>query len=145
MQQLDDRLLLSATDLIDHLECAHLTRLNLEVATGRLELEPTRTDASELVAKKGTEHELAHLAALRATGREVVDIGELGVDEPQLDGVARGGERGFDRVARAAEGTREAMREGAEVIYQGSLFAGARVLGVADFLERVERPSDLCA
>jgi hypothetical protein len=59
MQLLDDRLILAASDLIDHLECAHLTHLDLEVAVGRLALEATRTDAADLVAHKGEEHELA--------------------------------------------------------------------------------------
>ncbi|MDP8942610.1 MAG: TM0106 family RecB-like putative nuclease [Actinomycetota bacterium] len=131
MQQLDDRLLLAASDLIDHLECPHLTHLNLKVATGRLALEATRTDASELVAKKGTEHELAHLAALRAAGREVVEIEE------------QDGEPGLDGLRRTAERTLEAMRAGAEVIYQGVLFDGRRWRGVADFLERVPRASEL--
>ena len=72
MQVLDDRLVLSASDLINHLECAHLTHLDLEVASGRISLEKTRTDSTDLVARKGEEHERAYLESLRAAGREVV-------------------------------------------------------------------------
>ena len=129
MQLIDDHLLLSASDLINHLECPHLTHLDLEVATGRASIERTRTDSAELVARKGDEHELAYLESLRAAGREVVEIDNGG---PGLDGLTRGAER-----------TREAMRAGAEVIYQAQLFDGLRWHGYADFLERVEARSEL--
>ena len=46
MQLVDDRLILSASDLINQLECAHLTSLDLGVARGALTLEETRTDAA---------------------------------------------------------------------------------------------------
>lgn len=59
MQLVDDRLILSASDLINHLECAHLTSLDLGVARGALTLEETRTDAADLVARKGDEFEVA--------------------------------------------------------------------------------------
>ena len=128
MQLVDDRLLLSASDLINHLECAHLTSLDLGVARGALTLEEKRTDAADLVARKGDEFELAHVESLRAEGREVTEI----VGEPGLEGLKRGAER-----------TLEAMRGGAEVIYQAVLYDGERWRGYADFLERVGSPSAL--
>jgi len=128
VQLLDDRLILSASDLINHLECAHLTGLDLGVARGALTLEETRTDAADLVVRKGDEFELAHVGSLRAAGREVVEI----VSEPGLDGLQRGAER-----------TLAAMRSGAEVIYQAVLYDGERWRGYADFLERVDSPSAL--
>lgn len=111
MQLVDDRLILSASDLINYLECAHFTRLDLMVARGELALEETRTNAADLVARKGDEHERAYLAALRAAGREVVEI----ESEPGIDG-----------SRRAAERTLAAMQRGVEVIYQGVLFDGER-------------------
>ena len=128
MERVDDRLILSASDLIDFLECPHLTHLDLQVVTGRLKLEATRTDSADLVARKGDEHELAHLAAIKEAGLDVVTIES---------------ERGFDGLRRGADRTLEAMRAGAEVIYQGVLFDGERWRGHADFLERVDRPSGL--
>ena len=75
---------------------------------------------------RGTEHEAAFLHALLAQGREVVTI-ELGED------------RDFEE---AAARTAAAMRAGAEYVYQAVLVLdGWR--GIADFLERVERPSAL--
>src|SRR4051812_28998362 len=128
MQLLDDRLLLSASDLINYLECAHLTRLDLEVVRGEIVLDETRTDAADLVARKGDEHEQAYLESLRAAGRDVVEVDS----EPGVHGLQRGAER-----------TLEAMWDGAEIIYQGILFDGERWRGYSDFLERVERPSEL--
>jgi len=129
VQRVDDKLILSATDLINHLECAHLTHLDLEVAQGRLKIEETRTDSADLVARKGDEHELAYLQSLRADGRDIAEIEN---------------ERGLDGLRRGAERTLRAMREGREIIYQAVLFDGERWRGHADFLERVDdRPSDL--
>ena len=123
MQLLDGQLLLSATDLVNHLECAHLSHLDLEVVSGRASIEETREEAAQLVARKGDEHEAAYVESLRAAGREVVEI----ESEPGLDGLERGAER-----------TREAMRGGAEIIYQAVLFDGDRWRGYADFLERAQ-------
>ena len=128
MERVDGRLIFSATDLINHLECPHLTRLNIEVALGRTDLTETRSDTTNLVARKGDEHEQAYLAQLRADGREVVEI----KSEPGLEATRAG-----------ARETVAAMRAGAEVIYQGVLFDGVRWRGYSDFLRRVDRPSAL--
>ena len=61
MELVDGRLIFSATDLINHLECPHLTHLNIEVALGRTDLTETRSDTTDLVARKGDEHEQAYL------------------------------------------------------------------------------------
>ncbi len=53
------------------------------------------------------------------------------------------GEPGLEGTRLGAQRTVEAMRAGAEVIYQGVLFDGVRWRGHSDFLRRVERPSDL--
>jgi hypothetical protein len=128
MQLVDDHLLLSASDLINYLECAHLTRLDLEVVRGEIVLDETRTDAADLIARKGDEHEQAYLESLRAAGRDVVEIDS----EPGLDGLQRGAERTLD-----------AMGRGTEIIYQGILFDGERWRGYSGFLERVDIPSSL--
>ena len=47
VQLVDDRLTLSASDLINHPECAHLTSLDLDVASRALTLEQMRTDAAD--------------------------------------------------------------------------------------------------
>ena len=128
MEHVDGQLIFSASDLINHLECPHLTHLNIEVALGREDLEPSRSDTTNLVARKGDEHERAHLNRLAGEGREIVRI----ASEPGLVGTRAGA---LETVA--------AMKAGAEVIYQGVLFDGVRWRGYSDFLHRVERPSEL--
>src|SRR5271154_4507780 len=131
MELVDGTLVFSASDLINHLECPHLTHLDTEVAFGRLSLTETRSDTTELVAQKGDKHEQTYLAGLRSDGREVVEIKS---EQPGLEGTREG-----------AKQTVEAMRAGAEVIYQGVLFDGVRWRGHSDFLQRVERTSELGA
>jgi predicted RecB family nuclease len=128
MERVDGELILSASDLINHLECSHLTQLDIEVALGRLDLTETRSDTTELVARKGDEHERDYLAQLSSDGHEIVEI----ESDPGLEGTRAG-----------AQTTVQAMRAGAEVIYQGVLFDGVRWRGHSDFLRRVERPSEL--
>src|SRR5215472_18701219 len=124
MQILDGRLLLSASDLVNFLGCRHATYLDLRDLTDPVEL-PERDAATVLIFEKSIEHEKRHLASLKARGLNVVE---------------NPGE-GFDLDERSAQ-TREAMRAGAEVIYQATLVA-APWLGYADFLERVEEASIL--
>ncbi len=126
MRKFDGKLIHSATDLINFVECPHLTAIDLAVVQGRLDIEANRTDSSDLVASKGEEHEAAYLESLLADGKEVVTIaanGALDLDD-------------------ARDRTIAAMRDGAEVIFQSALYDGTWT-GYADFLERVDRPSDL--
>ena len=126
MQQVDDQLILSASDLINFLECKQLTWLDLEHASGRFAGMPMRADSAELVARKGDEHERRHLEELRA---------DLGVRLVEIVTAA-----GYPGIVEAAERTRAAMRAGAPVIFQATFLQdGWR--GHADFLERIERPS----
>ncbi len=82
----------------------------------------------ELLAQKGEEHEVAYLAHLRGEGRQVVDVRP---PDPW----------DFEAGARA---TVNAMRAGAEVIYQATFVLGDW-RGRADFLERIERATSLGA
>lgn len=116
---------LSASDLIAGVQCRHLAWRALEVKAGRLE-RPDQTASAELVARKGIEHEQAYLDGLVAAGGRVVTIDSHG-----------------DRDA-AVVATIDAMRSGAEVIYQ-AVFDSPPWRGHADFLERVEVPSELGA
>src|ERR1700680_4531652 len=125
MRLTDNRLLLSASDLVAFLECEHLSALDLRVARGIEAIEPTRTDSTDLVARKGDEHEREFLSSLEQR-LDVVVVPSL------FDGMASEGE--------ALERTEAAMRAGAEVIYQAAL-ADGDWRGFADFLERVPVPS----
>ena len=108
MQAPDGRLILSPSDLNEYVECAHLTTLALEVARGARPRPHVPEDHVDLLRRKGEEHEAAYLAALRARGTQVVDV--IGADRWDFEGSARA--------------TLEAMRAGAEVIYQATFVLG---------------------
>lgn len=115
--------LLSATDLTRFMGCQHATILDLAHLRGE---GPEPTAASEdaaLLQKQGENHEAAHLDSLKSDGRNIVEI-------------PRG------PLAQAADATRAAMAEGADIIYQAA-FLSSQWGGWADFLERVEAPSAL--
>lgn len=135
MQLIDGRPVYAATDLVGYLACSH--RLALErAALAGLAKKPIRNDpAIETVARRGSAHEQRYLADLRAEGRAVVEIARPADDDPRPYG---------ERLRAQAATTEAAMRTAADVIYQATFFDGTW-LGFADFLLRVERPSDLGA
>ena len=129
MQLIDGRLVYSATDLVGFLECRHLTNLERAAIGGHLS-RPERDDpVLDRIAKRGEEHEARFLESLRADAVSVIEI-ESEDSHPFSE-----------RVKDAAEATLNAMRSGADVIYQAALFDGRR-LGFADFLRRVDRASE---
>jgi predicted RecB family nuclease len=112
------RLGFSPSALNDFVECEHLSALEWAAARGEL-VRPERDDPqAELVRRKGEEHEAAHLARLEAEGRGVVRIPSAGA---------------WEERARVTE---EAMRAGADVVYQAVLVDPSGWRGVADFVER---------
>lgn len=124
MQIRDSMILFSASDLVNYLECEHLTALDLV----NLETPLQRTEADEqvkLIQDKGYQHEEAYLADLKAAAIGVVDVKVAG-----------------QGIEAAVEATHAAMRQGAGVIYQACLRTG-NLIGYVDFLRRVEIPSGL--
>ena len=126
MQRHGNQLLFAPLDLGNFVACEHLTQLELAAVLG----ETTRPSFSnayvDLIAHKGAEHERNFLEALRDAGNAVIEVG--------LDG-----DRNF---AVAAEITATAMRAGSKYIYQAA-FLIDEWHGIADFLERIDRPSAL--
>jgi len=112
--------------LNDFLECEHLVALELR-GTAPPEADNPQAD---LIRRKGEEHERAYLEELRAAGKEIVTIEVAGADGR------------WDTEAAAAR-TEQAMRQGAEVIYQAVFLDPSGWSGHADFLERTDTPSDL--
>ncbi|MCC5967823.1 MAG: TM0106 family RecB-like putative nuclease, partial [Natronohydrobacter sp.] len=120
---LTPHLLLSATDLTRFMGCQHSTVLDLANLRGE---GPEPVEASEdaaLFQKQGDAHEAMHLEGLKTDGRAIIEI-------------PRG------PLVKAAQATRDEMAGGADVIYQGAFLSG-QWGGWADFLERVEIPSNL--
>ena len=126
MQRADGQLRFSPSDLGDFVACEHLTQLEVAVAL-RGGTRPSGENAfAELLQRKGLAHELAYLQSLRDGGHTVVEV-------------QCGEARDWEAAARATE---DAMRAGAEYIYQAVLVdKGWR--GIADFLERVDTSSSL--
>lgn len=123
MQLRNGATLFSASDLVNFMGCAHSTVLDLRQLTDRVEL-PADDDQAKLLQEKGLEHERAFLERLKAEGRSVIEI----VGDGDI----------VDKTAR----TRAAMRESADVIYQGAFLEGLWQ-GYSDFLIKVDRPSAL--
>jgi uncharacterized protein len=114
----------SPTSVADFLACQHLTALDRAEAGGEIKKPFFADPGLDLLIKLGEAHEQAYLTHLTEQGLRIVEI--------PTDGSRRD----------AAVRTVEAIRGGAEVIYQAS-FLDDQWYGRADFLIRVDRPSNL--
>ena len=133
MRYVEDRLLLTATDLSRFISCEHLVQLAAREARGQ-KLPHTQTAMGALLSRLGGEHELGWIDAREAQGLRVKRFSEsLTRDATTLR-----------ELESAAADTAAAMHEGWDVIYQPFFFDGAWQ-GRADFLVRVDRPSLLGA
>jgi predicted RecB family nuclease len=126
MQYVDKDIRFSASDLVGHLDCHHLTALGAAVARGAATKPKIWDPVLETLAERGRAHERQYLEKLKESGLSVVEIEGGGISDPL--------------VAR----TLEAMRSGAAVIYQAAFLQGVWS-GRADILRRVEVASDLGA
>jgi predicted RecB family nuclease len=118
------RLRLSASDVANFLACQHLTRLDLLRAGGVLRPPYAFDVGFQDLVERGEAHERAVLGQFRADGRHIAEIG----DRPE---------------AEAAGATLEAIRGGADVIYQGVLLQEEAadepaLMGRPDFLVRAD-------
>jgi len=120
MKIMEGRLRVSASDVANFLACQQLTQLDLRAARGTLRPpHPVDVGFQDLV-RRGEEHERGVLERFRADGFEVADLSGAG-DQ--------------------AGATAEAIRNGADVIYQGTLTGaggGTALFGRPDFLVRAD-------
>ncbi|MCP5385460.1 MAG: TM0106 family RecB-like putative nuclease [Novosphingobium sp.] len=125
MRLYENAALYSPTDLVRYLGCAHATSLDLAKLISPEDAPQQAEDDAmgKLVQQAGLEHEDAYRAKLAAEGGlvEIDDKAPLGI--------------------RAAA-TIAAMKDGAKAIFQAA-FLQPPWHGFADFLIRVEEPSDL--
>ena len=117
-----ERLRLSASDVANFVACGHLTRLDLLHARGEIQPPHVFDVGFEDLVARGEAHEAAVLQRFRAAGWHVAEI--RGESEPD-----------------AARATLAAIRDGADVVFQGVLLAdqspdGPALLGRPDFLIR---------
>ena len=124
MHSVDGQFQLSASDLVNHLVCRHLTDLNSEVASGARAAPSLWDPTLELLRERGLAHEQAYIDHLQDHGYVVTSIGGVGIN------------------GTTVASTVNAMRSGHEIIVQGALTDG-RWSGRTDILRRVEVPSNL--
>ena len=80
MDKVQETIRLSASDLVNHLACPHLTELNHEVAAG-LRAAPGEWDPTlELLWERGLAHEQAYIRHLKEAGAQVTYIDGVGLD-----------------------------------------------------------------
>ena len=123
MHNRNGQIALSPTDLGNFLGCPHAIVLDFRRLSG-LPLQRTFSEADQLLAKKGQEHEAGYLQTLRDAGKTVAAI-PRGVP--------------FQESMRQTD---DALRAGVEVNYQAALSDGPWS-GFADFLVKTDRPSAL--
>jgi uncharacterized protein len=121
-----ERLLLSASDLMGHLNCGHLTGLDIAVANGTLAKPSSWDPLLELLRARGAQHEQGFVEHLKAQGLAVTLIEGIGVDD--------------DAITL----THAAMHRGDPIIVQGALRLNGWV-GRTDVLRRIDTPSELGA
>ncbi|MBC2802391.1 TM0106 family RecB-like putative nuclease [Rhizobium ruizarguesonis] len=123
MRDIGGTIFFSATDLMRFMGCAHATTLDLMRLRGEGPEPGEDSEDAALLQKQGDAHEAAHLEKLKASGWVVFEIprGNLTAD---------------------ADATRDALVQGAEVVFQGAFLSG-NWGGWSDFLMRVDRPSTL--
>lgn len=114
----------SATDLVGHLNCHHLTALDRAVADGALSKPKVWDPLLQILSERGAAHEQSYVEHLTEAGLDVV----------RIDGI--------DVTATAVAETHAAMQHGAPVIVQAAL-THQGWNGRADILHRVETPSGL--
>jgi uncharacterized protein len=122
MQVKDDKYLFFATDLTDFLACRHLSTLGRMTAHRLLERPFTDDPMLEILRARGLEHEAQYVAALRQSGKSVIEIAK-------------------DAAAPFAQ-TLAALRSGVDVVVQARLEHG-HWAGWADVLLRVPGESAL--
>jgi predicted RecB family nuclease len=113
---------LSASDLVGHLNCRHLTDLDVEALQGKIERRYFHDPLLDILTERGNRHEKDYLAHLTAKGYDVVRIPGAGV------------------APGVAEQTLSMMKAGVPIIAQGALLNGTWS-GRADILRRVNTPS----
>ena len=126
MHKTGELIQLSASDLVGHLNCRHLTGLDIAVANGVLEKPKIWDPLLEILRERGARHEQGYVEHLRKSGHAVTFIDGVGVDQA------------------AVSRTINAMRAGSDIIVQGA-FRAEGWGGRTDVLRRVDAPSDLGA
>src|SRR3984957_18231088 len=126
MQTIGNQFRFSASDLVGHLDCHHLTALDAAVARGSIGKPKIWDPVLKTLVERGLAHEREYVETLKQSGVSVVEIAGGGISASQADQ------------------TLTAMRAGTDVIVQAAFLQGAWG-GRADILRRVQSASGLGA
>ena len=119
----NDKTIFSPTDLANHLSCNYITVLNKKLLKGEIQKPKVENRVLDLLREKGLAFEQGFLDKLISDGLTVVQI-------DQKDPLAE-------------EKTIQAMRDGADVIFQARLVEKDQWAGWSDFVFKVPGTSDL--
>jgi uncharacterized protein len=132
MQKLESNVVLSPTDLANHLACKHLSWLNYHSLYGGARPSKNDDELTEILQQYGAEHEATYFAALSeqlaAVNRTIVNLDiDRDMDAPYSVAALR------DRAALTAQ----SLSDGPNALYQPTFFSedgGIAWVGRADFL-----------
>jgi len=139
MQKIDASIVLSPTDLANHLACKHLSWLNFKAMTGGPRPSKEEDELSEILRRYGTEHEAAYFNALQqhlaTLNRSIVNL-DADRDTSAPYSIATLEER--------AKLTSEKLFSSPDAVYQPTFFSQEQNMGWvgrADFLVATDVPS----
>lgn len=118
------QVIFSASDLVNFMECEHLSildRWSLDESLQRVK----DSEEAKLVQTRGFEHEHAYLQKAQKLAASYIDIKTVGESQEAQ-----------------VEATIAAKNQGVDLIYQAT-FLQAPMIGFADFLRKVDKPSKL--
>jgi predicted RecB family nuclease len=124
MYKKGDEVLVSASDLVGHLYCRHLTTIELDALAGRTARPNYSSPLLEMLRERGAHHEAAYVEHLRNLGKHIVSIPNDKIDE------------------RLIGATVYAMKSGVDVITQAAFKSGPWI-GRADVLLKTNQKSSL--
>ena len=122
MKILSDQISLTASDLVGHLSCRHLTQLDVQVAKGQRDKPEHWDPLLEILRERGFRHEQEFVRRLQEQGLTVAIVEGAGIDDTSVEETVR------------------QMRSGVDIIIQGALRYG-RWTGRADVLRKIQSPS----
>src|ERR1700730_12252249 len=103
MQKVGETLRFSASDLVGHVDCHHLTALDVAVARGNLVRPRFWDPLLQALFDRGLAHERAYVEHLRQAGHEVIEIdGPAGIDQARVEKTIEAMRAGVGVIAQAA-------------------------------------------
>ena len=127
--------ILSPSDLINFLGCQHSIFLEINRSKNHVGSSKEPSGSETLFQEMGSKHEENYLSKLRLEGRSIVEI-----PKPSKKGAPAG--KYDEEFARRVALTKQAMSDGADVIYQAAL-QSRNWAGYADFLIKDSGKSSL--